>query len=285
MVRFQTRGILPGITEIRGILYERMYLVEGRERAALIDTGSGFGSLRRVTDGITDKPVTVLLTHAHVDHAMGASEYDTVFMSPEDLPVFRRHAGRAFRLDGLNHTRYAGEFEPSDYLESPDPDRFLPLREGDVFDLGGVTLRAYACPGHTPGSMVFLDEEDRVLFTGDAVSNATFLLDPESLTVEDYMHALIRLRDRTLGSFDRVLESHGTGELPPNILEDVIRVCRQIMEGDTDRIPYSFRGYGGFLAKRRLPHSLCREDGGSGNVEYDENRVFSAGLFDKCGTM
>ena len=274
MVHFRTKRLTPRVTGIHGICHERMYLVEGDQTAALIDTGSGFGSLRKVVEEITDKPVTVLLTHGHVDHSMGAGEFDTVYFNHADDGVFDRHSGKEFRLDGLNHTRDGGEFVPEDYIPSPDRNRFLPLKEGDVFDLGGVTLRAFACPGHTAGSMVFLDEEERILFNGDAFSNATFLLGEEALPVQAFEQSLSRLDGLLNRKFDCVLEAHGTGELPVTIIGDVIRVCRQVMAGDTDRIPYSFRGYDGFLAKERLPHSLRRVDGGSGNLEYDENKIF-----------
>ena len=70
-----------------------MYLVEGDKKAALIDTGSGLGSLKPVVERLTDKPVTVLLTHGHVDHAMGAAEFSDVYMSRKDDYIFRDHPG------------------------------------------------------------------------------------------------------------------------------------------------------------------------------------------------
>ncbi|MFJ5760653.1 MBL fold metallo-hydrolase [Neobacillus sp. NPDC093182] len=55
---------------------ELMYLVEGTVRAALIDTGTGVGDLKAYIDNLTDKPYFVMLTHGHVDHAMGAPAFD-----------------------------------------------------------------------------------------------------------------------------------------------------------------------------------------------------------------
>ena len=62
MVNFRTEKISDRVTRIYAVCTELMYLVEGDEKAALLDTGSGFGSLRSVVDQLTDEPVIVLLT-------------------------------------------------------------------------------------------------------------------------------------------------------------------------------------------------------------------------------
>lgn len=67
-----TRIVMPG--QVFG------YLVVGSERAVLIDTGCGIGDLRSFVEQLTDKPVTVLLTHGHLDHAPGAVQFDEVYM-------------------------------------------------------------------------------------------------------------------------------------------------------------------------------------------------------------
>ena len=48
-----------------------MYLAEGTERAALLDTGFGFGELKGYVDSLTPMPYVVLLSHGHMDHAGG----------------------------------------------------------------------------------------------------------------------------------------------------------------------------------------------------------------------
>ncbi len=46
MVKFHSEKISEHITRIYGLTEEQMYLVTGSQKAALIDTGSGAGSLR-----------------------------------------------------------------------------------------------------------------------------------------------------------------------------------------------------------------------------------------------
>ena len=63
MLKFKTERVTDTITRIDAFNTEQMYLIEGRERAALIDTGSGFGDLKGCVEELTQKPLIVLLTH------------------------------------------------------------------------------------------------------------------------------------------------------------------------------------------------------------------------------
>ena len=274
MVEFRTTPVAKHVTCIDGICHEKMYLVNGKERTVLIDSGSGFGSLLPIVRWLTDKPVTLLLTRGHIDHAMGAGEYEDVWLNKADLEIFREHSEYSFRLSELYLSRERSGAAKSDMIPTADPARFHMLREGDRFDLGGVTLESFACPGHTPGSMVFLDRKNRLLFSGDAFSNATLVLSPEALSVEGCLSSFLAVKDRLGDNFDRVLESHGNGELPGGILDGVIEVCRELLVGKSDRVPVIFRGMTGFLAKKRKPNSLEREDGGTGNIIYREDNLY-----------
>lgn len=272
MEQFSIQRLSPQLVRIGGLMHEFMYLVEGGERVALIDTGGGFGSLRQVVRSLTGKPLVVLLTHGRVDHAMGAGEFEDVWMDPRDIPVFCQHARQAFRIEALHGARPRLEQDPP-MIPCADPRRFHPLRDGAGFDLGGVHLDVFECPGHTPGSMVVLLRELRTLAVGDACSSFTFLGGPESLSVAAYRENLLRLRSRLEGRFDTVLDAHGTGRLPADIIDEVIGVCDDVLAGRTDDVPCAFAGHKGVLAKARRPHSLLRQDGGCGNVFYCKNRI------------
>ena len=65
-------------------------------------------------------------------------------------------------------------------VHDPDPDELMPvihdLLDGQSFDLGGGRMvTAYSCPGHTPGEMIFLDEQTRTLFAADALNFNLYL--------------------------------------------------------------------------------------------------------------
>ena len=60
---------------------EYMYLLEGNEKALLLDTGYGVGNLRECVERLTDKPILVANTHYHPDHSAGNGEFEEVMVS------------------------------------------------------------------------------------------------------------------------------------------------------------------------------------------------------------
>lgn len=272
MLKFKTEKLTEHITRIHAFCGELMYLVEGNERAALLDTGTGIGSLKACVQELTDKPVIVLLTHGHVDHAMGAPEFDEVYMNRKDDYIYKVHCPLEFRLAGLKGWPLADEVTEADMIPPVSCDSFLDMKGGDRFDLGGITIEIYDCPGHTKGSVVMLAAEERAVLLGDACNYFTFLFDDYSTTITEYEESLRKLSKELAGKFDTVYLSHGDGNGHKEILEDVIEVCDDIREGNTDDVPFEFIGVKAFIAKDIAP-DMTRKDGGRGNIVYSKDRI------------
>lgn len=154
-----------------------MFLVVGKRRAALIDTGGGVGPLPEDIERITKLPLVVIATHGDPDHVGGAGYFPHVYLHPLDWEYSRRfplnNAMRAWFVKTRAPVRNPGrETEIAALVplqELPLPE-YLPLKDGDVFDLGGRTLEVIHTPGHSPGSVCLLNKEERLLFTGDMVN-------------------------------------------------------------------------------------------------------------------
>lgn len=58
------------------------YLLIGEERALLIDCGLGIGDIKGAVEKITDKPILVVATHGHVDHAGGDGQLKKFTSTP-----------------------------------------------------------------------------------------------------------------------------------------------------------------------------------------------------------
>lgn len=262
------------LTMIRSLTGELLYLAEGKDRAVLIDTCVGAGHLKEFVEKLTQKPLTVLLTHGHVDHAMGAPEFETVYMNCEDIPLYQSQCSlkerKGYLAAGLGE---AADRIPEDFFVLPDRDyRFRELSDGMIFDLGGLHIDAFAFPGHTVGSMVFLVREKKILILGDACNNSTFLFGAEACPLDEYMETLKNIRGRLRGRYDRVFLSHHDMETGTEIMDHVLEVCREAMEGKADDIPFEFMGNHAYIAKK-CNKRFQRDDGKCGNIIYSKDKL------------
>lgn len=277
---FQTETLMPGLTRIWDVAHTAMYLVEGEEKAVLIDTGVGIGQLKAVVDCITDKPLTVLLTHGHVDHAMGAASFEDVRLSPLDKEIYEMHSAFEVRKGYVMGAAMQGAdpaavqaVKDGDYLQPKSFSAFAPLSPGDRFELGGVSVEVLEGAGHTPGSLTMLIPQWRVLLLGDACNQFTFLFDSFASPLESYRKMLLGLKEKTEGRYDRVLVSHGMGEGGVGMIDSVIAVCDEVLAGQADNLPFQSPMGSGLIAKAMDFQRFCRADGGEGNVIYNPNKI------------
>ena len=164
-----------------------MYLIEGSKAAVLIDTGCGFYSLKNCIHNLTNKPLKVLITHGHVDHAMGANEFEEIYLNHKDKSVYQLHSEKGFRLEGAKGLcPEKGLIKETDMIPSAPFEKFHNLQEGDVFELGGIHVVIYELPGHTLGSVVMLIPEERTILLGDACNPFLFLFDKFSTGLASY---------------------------------------------------------------------------------------------------
>jgi len=146
------------------------YLIKGPERCMLIDTGFGVGDLKALVRRLVgDKPLIVVNTHSHVDHALGDYQFDEVWCHVAEEHRLRQQLdphSRDYLFDESGNPRWT-VFDREDLI----PYREFAVRtfeDGHVFDLGGgYEVEAVLLPGHTPGQCGFLDRWNMVLFTGD----------------------------------------------------------------------------------------------------------------------
>lgn len=272
---YKAEKIDDNITKIVSLTGELLYLIEGRDKAVLVDTCLGVGNLKKFAEGLTDKPITVILTHGHVDHAMGAPEFDKVYLNDKDIELFKKHSSLAVRKDyiSMNLGENMPEFKDEDYVKPNENINFNNLSDGDIFNLGETTLQVFELPGHTKGSMVILIKEKRILILGDACNKATFLFDGDALTVEEYKENLIHLNKKLKGMYDRVFLSHHDMEVNSNIMENVIDVCDEIMSQKADDIPFEFMGQQNYIAKA-VGENFKRLDRKDGNIIYNKDKIY-----------
>ncbi len=263
-----------GVLRIEGSGSVYCYLVEGQKRALLIDTMTGLGNLRRYVASLTRLPVTVVCTHGHFDHTGGALDFDEAWIPAADAGLIGAHESveRRFwfeqRICSLR--RLPIRFTRNDFTP-PHSIIWRSLSDGSRFDLGRRIITTVAIPGHSRGSVGFLDSKTGIFFSGDAGSRSTFLFLNCSTTTEEYLAALLRLKRTREHQISMWYNAHNYTEMPPTILDDLIQACRDALDGNingpTNRDDDNYR----FVYP--IDRKWKRLDGGFGNIIVRVSRL------------
>lgn len=197
------------------------YLVTGEKRALLIDTVNGRENLMDVVREITKLPVTVVNTHGHCDHIYGNVFFEEAYLHPADWELHNLHfsfpdAAEEFKKHGLK------------------PCRLLPLKEDDVFDLGGLTLEVIPVPGHTLGSVALLCRKHRMLFSGDALNGHLWMQLSESTPFGVLSNTLEKLLAEYRSAFDYILTGHGKGPEDAVLVEELAEGVIDLLHGECE---------------------------------------------------
>ena len=272
MQYFETEKMTGNITRIADLTGVFSYLVTGTERAALIDTGTGFGDISALVHELTNLPVIVILTHGHCDHAGGAGPFPEVYLNEADWELVKESAALEFRARYVNSVT-GGRYHVTGGDLVPDrAEGYLPLEDGQTFDLGSLTLEAIRVKGHTPGMTCILIREERRIIFGDACNTATFLWLPESSGIDTYKEKLLRLKQREK-EYDSVYLCHEIPEVGKQILDEVLLLCDEILAGTDDAAEFPLIPIPEVIAARTLGKDGMPLAGGMGNIIYHKNRI------------
>lgn len=226
-----------------------LYLLIGTEKAMLIDCGMGIGDLRTAVERMTDKPLYVVISHGHVDHTGNARQFKEIWINPKDkgAPIpqslekrkydVRRIAKRQKGSIGGAYSMfrlypYDIDVDLRDEAELPMP-VIHDMYDGEQFDLGGGRIvTAYDCPGHSKGEMVFLDEQTRSLFCGDALNYNLGAMDMPAEATLKYLKRIDAMKDRYDGIYNGHHDFRAMGvPLGEDCMANVIAMLEDVLAG------------------------------------------------------
>lgn len=127
--------------------------------AAVVDPGGELDKILAVIQREQLELDKILITHAHLDHAGGTAE----LARTTGVPIIGPHPDDQFWIDLLPQQCQQFGFEG----ESFSPDQWL--GHDDSVQLGKLSFHVAHCPGHTPGHVVFIEQEERFALVGDVL--------------------------------------------------------------------------------------------------------------------
>jgi glyoxylase-like metal-dependent hydrolase (beta-lactamase superfamily II) len=188
----------------------RSFLFVGTEKAMLVDTGFGTGNIREVVESLTKLPVMLVNTHADGDHLGCNKLFDKAYMHPAEFDRYHQKMGYEFTAE--------------------------PLWEDDIIDLGGRCFEVILIPGHTPGSIVLLDAENKVLIGGDSIQAGNIYMFGAGRNIHAYIHSMKELAIRKHEPFDTVYPSHGPFPVDAGIIDALISGAEQVRDGKIEGV-------------------------------------------------
>jgi glyoxylase-like metal-dependent hydrolase (beta-lactamase superfamily II) len=191
------------------------FLILGRDRDILVDSGMGVAALRPVVDRLSSRPRLVFATHTHVDHVGSHPEFADceILVHSAEADELARPGRQGLRFpkrspEEIAELRRSG-FEPSDFMLEAVPYagydlttyRRAPVKptrlvsEGDIVETGDREFEVLHLPGHSPGSIALWERSSGSLFSGDAIYDGVIVDNLPGSDVETYRATMKRLAE------------------------------------------------------------------------------------------
>ncbi len=173
----------------------------------LIDTGFGTLQIREMAAGLTDLPVFLVNTHTDKDHTGCNRDFKHVYMHPAEMEHYQNSLPEECCMESV-----------------------LPLWEGDIIDLGYWKFEVILTPGHTPGSIMLLEREKRMLISGDTIQDGDIFMFGTGRNMQAFQHSLkkiIAMED----AFDSIWSSHGNYPLTSDIIPGILKGAQDMIAG------------------------------------------------------
>lgn len=185
----------------------RFFLLEGTEKALLIDSGMQVHCAKEIAEELTKRPLSLLITHGDRDHVGSNEEFPSFYMHPSEASNY--------------------------YNTQKKTGRFIPVQEGEILDLGERPLEIIGLPGHTPGSIAVLDKKNRALISGDPIQDGNIFMFGVQRELHAYVYSLKKL-DRYKEDFDLIYPSHGSFPVKPDLIPLLTEGAEKILSGELE---------------------------------------------------
>ena len=217
-----------------------MHLIIGPEKAMLIDCAYGLGDTKGLVDKLTGgKPLIVVNTHEHYDHAYGNCRFNQVYCHEFLVPYLQAQNEHMwdYLFDDYGDNIWL-EFDKKD-LPKFKKYEIVGVKDGHNFNLGGdYNVELIFTGGHSAGHAAFLDKKGRIFFPGDNVCSdvsgcgSVNITRPgphgENTSLKVYRDSVKRIVDR-IDEYDYVFPNHFMNNIENSLMPNILEACDAIL--------------------------------------------------------
>jgi len=208
------------ISEYKHWEQTHIYLLLGKRKALLIDTGLGILNIKPVIDQITSLPIEVVTTHVHWDHIGGHKYFNNISVHeleenwltnfPLPLQIVKNQLCK-------EPCEFPIGFDLNEYQVSYSCATRI-LRDCDVFDLGDRIVQVIHTPGHSPGHICLYEPERSYLYTGDLVYAGTLYANYPSTDPKEFMRSVQKIKGLPI---KRLMPAHDSLNIAVSLIEEI----------------------------------------------------------------
>jgi hydroxyacylglutathione hydrolase len=170
------------------------------KQCAVVDPGGDLHLFEAAIKELGVTPIMVLLTHGHIDHAGGAAELAQM----HKIPIVGPHIGDESLMQNL--PKQAAMFGMQGVRPCTSSQW---LNEGDVVKVGELSFDVLHVPGHSLGSVVFVNHAQHFALVGDTLFQSSVGRTDFPYGDTDLLISGIKTKLLTLGDDYTILPGHG----------------------------------------------------------------------------
>lgn len=206
------------ISEYKHYEETHCYLLLGKTKAILIDTGLGVSNIKEIVDSITSLPVQVLTTHVHWDHIGGHKYFKDFAVQEKEVDWIEESFPLSLSLVKQNLTskpcQFPKEFSLDEYTIFQGTPTTI-FHDTDRIELDHRTIEVIHTPGHSPGHTCFYERDKKYLYTGDLVYKGCLDAFYPTTDPKLFYESIQKVKKLDI---EKILPGHHTLDVPTDII-------------------------------------------------------------------